>query len=375
MKSILANANRYIEGNSPMLDDAFGKARIVVVGCGGAGNNTITRLHMLGGITGAQTVAINTDKQHLAITEADVKLLIGSNLTQGLGAGGDPQVGNEAAEESKQDIRSLIENAHLVFITAGMGGGTGTGSAPVIAEMAKAAGALVIGVVTLPFKMEGGVRLKKAELGLNVLKNYADTVITLDNNKLLELVPNQPVNYAFSVADEVLAEMVKGLSETITTTSLVNLDFADIKSVMQSGGVALIGVGESNTKNRADEAVMEALKNKLLEVDYSQAKGALVHVSGGPDMSLTEANRVGELINEKIGGNADVIWGARVDENLKDSIRVMLILTGVKSPWISGREADGANASFKATDGFNWGKMTKTQGFSWTNYDIPTIRP
>ncbi|MBN1785899.1 MAG: cell division protein FtsZ, partial [Candidatus Methanofastidiosa archaeon] len=282
---------------------------------------------------------------------------------------------NQAAEENKQEIKALLENAHLVFITAGMGGGTGTGSAPVIAEIAKANGALVIGVVTLPFKMEGGVRLKKAELGLNVLKSYADTVITLDNNKLLELVPNQPVNYAFSVADEVLAEMVKGLSETITTTSLVNLDFADIKSIMQSGGVALIGVGESNTKNRAEEAVQEALKNKLLEVDYSSAKGALVHVSGGPDMSLTEANRVGELINEKIGGNADVIWGARIDENLKDSIRVMLILTGVKSPWISGREADGPVASFKATNGFNWGNTAKNQPFNWNNYDIEAIRP
>jgi len=372
MKSILANANRYLEELSPMADESFGKARIVVVGCGGAGNNTITRLHMLGGISGAQTVAINTDKQHLAITEADYKVLIGSELTQGLGAGGDPNVGNQAAEESRQDLKSLLENAHLVFITAGMGGGTGTGSAPVVAEIAKANGALVIGVVTIPFKMEGGVRLKKAELGLNVLNSYADTVITLDNNKLLELVPNQPVNYAFSVADEVLAEMVKGLSETITTTSLVNLDFADIKSVMQSGGYALIGVGESNTKNRADEAVQEALKNKLLEVDYTNAKGALVHVSGGPDMSLTEANRVGELINEKIGGKADVIWGARVDENLKDSMRVMLILTGVKSPWISGHAADGGKASFAPMKSSN--KFKATDGFNWGSFDITTIK-
>jgi cell division protein FtsZ len=296
MKSIIANANRYTDGTNVPGEDSFGRARIVVVGCGGAGNNTITRLHMLGGISGAQTLALNTDKQHLAITEADNKILIGRELTQGLGAGGDPERGYKAAEESRQEIKAVLDGAHLVFVTAGMGGGTGTGSASVVAEIAKAQGALVIGVVTLPFKMEGNPRQQKAEMGLNMLSSIADTVITLDNNKLLELVPNQPVNYAFSVADEVLAEMVKGLSETITTPSLVNLDFADIRAVMTSGGYAMIGVGESNTKNRAEEAVHEALKNKLLEVDYSHARGALVHVTGGPDMSLSEANMVGELI-------------------------------------------------------------------------------
>ena len=371
MKSIIANANRYTDGTNVMSDETFGKARIVVVGCGGAGNNTITRLHMLGGITGAQTLAINTDKQHLAITEADAKILIGKDLTEGLGAGGDPERGYKAAEESRQELKQCLDGAHLVFITAGMGGGTGTGSASVVAEIAKSCGALVIGVVTLPFKMEGGPRQKKAELGLNMLNSIADTVITLDNNKLLQLVPNQPVNYAFSVADEVLAEMVKGLSETITTPSLVNLDFADIRAVMHSGGYAMIGVGESNTKNRAEEAVVEALKNKLLEVDYSNARGALVHVSGGADMSLSEANMVGELICKQIGKEANVTWGARIDENLKDSMRVMLILTGVTSPWISGREADGGKVSFKD---FSSSEQKRKGGINWADFGIHRIR-
>jgi len=218
MKSIIANANRYTDGTNVINEDSFGKARIVVVGCGGAGNNTITRLHLLGGISGAQTLAINTDKQHLAITEADAKILIGKELTQGLGAGGDPECGYKAAEESRQELKAVMEGAHLVFITAGMGGGTGTGSASVVAEIAKSMGALVIGVVTLPFKMEGVPRQKKAELGLNMLNSIADTVITLDNNKLLELVPNQPVNYAFSVADEVLAEMVASSTLILLTS-------------------------------------------------------------------------------------------------------------------------------------------------------------
>ncbi|MCC7568633.1 MAG: cell division protein FtsZ [Candidatus Methanofastidiosa archaeon] len=373
MKSIIANANRYTDGTNVPGEDSFGRARIVVVGCGGAGNNTITRLHMLGGISGAQTLALNTDKQHLAITEADNKILIGRELTQGLGAGGDPERGYKAAEESRQEIKAVLDGAHLVFVTAGMGGGTGTGSASVVAEIAKAQGALVIGVVTLPFKMEGNPRQQKAEMGLNMLSSIADTVITLDNNKLLELVPNQPVNYAFSVADEVLAEMVKGLSETITTPSLVNLDFADIRAVMTSGGYAMIGVGESNTKNRAEEAVHEALKNKLLEVDYSHARGALVHVTGGPDMSLSEANMVGELICKQIGGEANVTWGARVDDNLRDSIRVMLILTGVTSPWISGREADGGKAGFGKSS-FGEDKTPKQKGgINWAAFNITRI--
>jgi cell division protein FtsZ len=346
MKSILEKAERFVNYAE---EEDFGKARIAVIGIGGAGNNTLNRLYTLG-VQGAETIAVNTDRQHLDVIEADRKMLLGRQLTKGLGAGGDPSVGWQAAEEDRHKIKELLEDIQLVFITAGMGGGTGTGASPLIAQIAKELDILTIGVVTLPFKMEGDVRLKKAQIGLKALQANCDTVVALDNNKLMALVPKQPVNYAFSVADEVLAEMVKGLSETITQPSLVNLDFADIKAVMDGGGVAMIGVGESNSTNRAEEAVAEALRNKLLDVDYSEAKGALVHCSGGPDMKLCEASKVGELVKSMVkGDDGQVIWGARIDENLRDSVRVMVIMTGIKSPWITGRplDNDGTKFSFK----------------------------
>ncbi len=349
MKSILMSAEQHIRKDKPFEvtldtdDDTLGKARIVVVGCGGAGNNTISRLEKIGGISGAETIAVNTDRQHLEATKADRHILIGRSVTKGLGAGGDPVLGYQSAEEDRREIKKILEGANMVFVAAGMGGGTGTGSAPVVAEIASELDALVIGVVTLPFRMEGKHRLEKAQMGLKAIQRAADTVITLDNNKLMELCPHAPLDYAFSVSDEVLAEMVKGISETILEPSLVNLDYADVRAVMTDGGVAMVGVGESNTNNRAQEAVEEALRNRLLEVDYNNAKGALVHVSGGPDMKLSEASAVGEYINRMIGDESSkIIWGARIDESLRDSMRVMLIVTGVTSPYISGkRPADG----------------------------------
>jgi len=345
MKGILENASRYTQTNNfeetAAELEGIGHARIICAGCGGAGNNTINRLSMLGGVMGAETIALNTDRQHLENIQADKKFVIGKELTKGLGAGGDPSVGWEAAQEDRHKLKDLFKDANLVFVSAGLGGGTGTGSAPVVAEVAKECGALVVGVVTLPFRMEGSHRFEKAIQGLEAFRRYADTVVTLDNNKLLQLVPNMPIDYAFSVSDEVLAEMVKGITETITQPSLVNLDYADVRTIMQDGGVAVIGVGESNTKNRVEEAVHEAMTCKLLDVDYKNAKGALVHVSGGSNMTLNEANRVGEIVNSIMDPEAKIIWGARVDESLKDSMRVMLIMTGVKSPFISGRAADG----------------------------------
>ncbi len=352
MKSILMSAEQHVRKDKPFeanfdVDDSLGKARIVVVGCGGAGNNTINRLEKIGGIKGAETIAVNTDRQHLEATQADKHVLIGRRVTKGLGAGGDPSLGYQSAEEDRREIRDILEGSNMVFVAAGMGGGTGTGAAPVVAEVASEMEALVIGVVTLPFRMEGKHRLEKAQIGLKAIQRTADTVITLDNNKLMELCPHAPLDYAFSVSDEVLAEMVKGISETILEPSLVNLDYADVRAVMTDGGVAMVGVGESNTNNRAQEAVEEALRNRLLEVDYTNAKGALVHVSGGPDMKLSEASAVGEYINQLIGDeNSKIIWGARVDESLRDSMRVMLIVTGVSSPYISGRRpADGGAMS------------------------------
>ena len=381
MKGILENASRYTQTNNfeetAAELEGIGHARIICAGCGGAGNNTINRLSMLGGVMGAEPIALNTDRQHLENIQADKKFVIGKELTKGLGAGGDPSVGWEAAQEDRHKLKDLFKDANLVFVSAGMGGGTGTGSAPVVAEVAKECGALVVGVVTLPFRMEGSHRFEKAIQGLEAFRRYADTVITLDNNKLLQLVPNMPIDYAFSVSDEVLAEMVKGITETITQTSLVNLDYADVRTSMQDGGVAVIGVGESNTKNRVEEAVHEAMTCKLLDVDYKNAKGALVHVSGGSNMTLNEANRVGEIVNSIMDPEAKIILGARVDEGLKDSMRVMLIMTGVKSPFISGRAADGDIELQPFERDARRKKMGNGEGFGrsidWAKYGIDDL--
>ncbi|HVQ00433.1 MAG TPA: cell division protein FtsZ, partial [Candidatus Thermoplasmatota archaeon] len=266
---------------------------IKVIGCGGAGTNTITRCFGEG-INGADLIAINTDAQHLLIANVPYKILIGRHLTRGLGAGSLPQVGEEAAKESEQDIRDSIIPADMVFVTCGLGGGTGTGSAPIIAQIAREAGALTIGVVTLPFHVEGQVRMDNAEAGLKRLREVCDTVIVIPNDKLLDIVPNLAMNAAFKVADEVLMRSIKGITEMITMPGLVNLDFADLKTVMKRGGVALIGLGEAEGENKAIDAVTEALNSPLLEVDITEASGALVNVTGGNDMTLREAEKVVE---------------------------------------------------------------------------------
>ncbi len=315
-------------------DELVPNAKIVVVGTGGAGNNSVTRLMDLG-IEGATTVAVNTDAQHLEVSRAHKKLLIGYNITRGLGAGGYPEVGKEAAEESRREIKEVLEGANLVFITCGLGGGTGTGSAPVIAEIAKSLGAIVVAVVTWPFELEKA-RMEKAEQGLVELRKVADTVIVIDNNKLVQYYPDLPLNKAFLTIDTLIATMIKGITETITKPSLVNLDFADVKAIMKEGEVAVICVGEASTQNRAEEAVYNALSHPLLSVDYKGAKGALVHVTGGPDLTLREVITIGELVSSELDPKANVIWGARVDEKLNKTVRVMLILTGVKSQQILG---------------------------------------
>ncbi|UCE11914.1 MAG: cell division protein FtsZ [Candidatus Thorarchaeota archaeon] len=313
----------------------MGQARIVVVGCGGAGNNTIKRLMTIG-VQGAECVAINTDKQHLAVTTAHRKLLIGEKTTRGLGAGGYPHVGRAAAEESTQQISELLRDADLVFIAAGMGGGTGTGSAPVVADIAKKNDAIVVGVVTMPFDLERN-RMDKAKSGLARLQENTDTTVVIDNQKLMELVPDLPLEEAFGVADEVLAGFVKGITETIALPSLINLDYADVRSIICNGGVALVGIGEATGSDRAEEAIRNALNSPLLEVEWGGATGALIHITGGPDMSLAEANNVGDQVSKKMSEEATVIWGARVDPRLTGMLRVMLILTGVKSPQLLPR--------------------------------------
>ena len=311
------------------------KATIKVVGTGGAGNNTIQRISEVG-IVGAETIAINTDAQDLLYTTANKKILIGRELTKGLGAGSEPRLGEESARENEADIKKALQDAAMVFITCGLGGGTGTGSAPVVADVAKKLGALTVGIVTLPFAMEGNRRYQNAVTGLEKMEQTVDTLIVIPNDKLLELAPDLPLHTAFKVADEILTNAVKGIAELVTKTGLVNLDFADIRAVMKGGGVALIGVGESDTENRAIEAVEKAINNPLLDVDISGANGALINVIGGEDMTLDEARKVVETVSGKLDDDARIIWGAQIYKDMERTIRAMLIITGVKSSQIFG---------------------------------------
>ena len=312
-----------------------GQANIKVIGVGGAGNNMISWLYKKG-VKGAEIMACNTDQQHLEMTEADVKFLIGRNITRGLGCGGFPAKGAQAAQETVNEIKEVLKGSDMVFVCAGMGGGTGTGAAPFIANVAKETGAIVIGTVTMPFKMER-VRIDKAEFGLQQLRDVCDTAIVIDNNRLASIAGNLPVQQAFAVANELVATMIRGIVETISVPSLVNLDFADVKAIMKGGGVAAIGVGVSDSMNRVEQAVQGALSNPLLEIDYKGAEGALIHIEGGPDMTLDEVAKVGELVTQHMDADANVIWGARVNEEMKNKIRVMTIMTGVSSPWIVGK--------------------------------------
>lgn len=309
------------------------KTSIKVIGCGGGGNNTISRMSEVG-ILGAQTVAINTDAQDLLYSDADQKVLIGRELSKGMGAGGDPSVGEECAKEQEKEIKEVISNSDMIFITCGMGGGTGTGSAPIVAEIARSTGALVVGIVTIPFTMEGQRRCENAMLGLEKLEKHVDTLIVIPNDKLLDLAPDLPLHVAFKVADEILTNAVKGVIELITRPGLVNLDFADIKAVMSNGGVALIGLGESDSDNRAVESVEKAIENPLLDVDITGATGALINISGGVSMTLSEARSVVETVSSRLDQSAKIIWGAQIDEELKKSMRVMLVITGIKKSLI-----------------------------------------
>lgn len=313
------------------------KATIRVVGVGGGGNNTINRISEVG-IFGAETIAVNTDAQDLLYTTADKKILIGKELTKGLGAGSIPKIGEDAAKEQEHEIKQHITGADMVFVTCGLGGGTGTGAVPIVAESAKKMGCLTVGVVTLPFAMEGKRRYENAMIGLEKLERVVDTLIVIPNDKLLEIAPDLPLHTAFKVADEILTNAVKGIAELVTKAGLVNLDFADIKTVMGNGGVALIGVGESDSENRALEAVEKAIQNPLLDVDIQGASGALINVAGGTDMTLNEAKKVVETVSVKLAEDARLIWGAQISEDLEGTIRVMLIVTGVKSSQIKGRE-------------------------------------
>jgi cell division protein FtsZ len=311
------------------------RTSIKIIGCGGGGSNTINRLAEAG-IVGAELYAANTDAQHLLMVRAPHKILLGRRVTRGLGAGALPQVGEEAAREAEEELKAALKGADIVFVTCGLGGGTGTGSAPFTAQIAKEQGALTVAICTWPFEAEGAVRIENATWGLERLRNIVDTVIIIPNDKLLDVVPKLSLNAAFKVADEVLMRAIKGITEVVTKPGLVNLDFNDIKTIMKSGGVAMIGLGESDDDDAAIVAVNEAISSPLIDVDIGGATAALVNVTGGPDMTVAEAEQVAEVIQSKISPGARIIWGAAVDESLQNTIRVMVVITGVKSKQILG---------------------------------------
>lgn len=346
-KEAISNA----ESHSINFDELkAGKANIKVIGCGGCGGNFVTWLFNKG-INGATVYAANTDALHLSVTKADEKILIGKELTRGLGAGGNPVKGREAAKEAIVELKKAISGADMVFVLAGEGGGTGTGAAAVVAQLAKETGAVVIGVVTMPFESEKA-RIDKAEFGLQELREVTDTCIVLDNNRLVDIAGQLPIEQAFAVANELVSTMIKGIVETITLPSLINLDYADVSAIMRGGGVAVIGIGESNTQDRVNDAVRQALTHPLLDVDYAGATGALIHITCGPDLKLEEFDVIGRTVSENLSPEAQVIIGARISKDFSGKVRVITIMTGVKSPYVLGKnvEEDRMPASKEISD-------------------------
>ena len=319
-----------------------GKANIKVIGVGGCGCNAVTWLFNKG-IQGATVYTMNTDALHLSVTKADEKLLIGKELTRGLGAGGKQRVGREAAKESLAEIKKIVSGSDMVFVIAGMGGGTGGGAAPIVAQLAKETGAITIAVVTMPFASEKA-RIDKAEFGLQELRDVTDTTIVLDNDRLVDIAGQLPIEQAFAVANELISTMVKGVVETITLPSLINLDYADVSTIMRCGGLSVIGIGESDSQDRVSEAVKQALAHPLLDVDYKGATGALIHITCGPDLKLEEFDTVGKIVSENLSPDAQVIIGARINKDFVGKVRVITIMTGVKSPYVMGSTLEDQTA-------------------------------
>lgn len=305
-----------------------GLAQIKVIGAGGGGNNAVNRM-VEAQLQGVEFIAVNTDKQALHTSKAEHKIQIGEKLTRGLGAGANPEVGKKAAEESKDEIIKVLEGADMVFVTAGMGGGTGTGAAPVIAQLAKEMGILTVGVVTKPFVFEGKVRMKNAENGIAELKSKVDTLITIPNDRLLQIVQkNTSMLDAFSMADDVLKQGIQSISDLIAVPGLINLDFADVTSVMKEQGLAHMGIGNATGENRAIEAAREAIQSPLLETSIRGAKGVLLNITGGSNLGLLEINEASTLVQESCDPEANIIFGASIREDLGEEIRITVIATG-----------------------------------------------
>ncbi len=313
--------------------------RIKLVGIGGAGCNTISRLASQG-LNGVITIAANTDVQHLEMVRAHHKIVLGKNTTRFRGSGGNPEKGRMATEECEDEFRNLLSDADIVFVMAGLGGGTGTGGAPVVASIAKELGAIVISVATLPFRFEGNVRKKIALQGLQRLKEVCNTVVLIDNNKLIDFYPQYELRTAFSLVDDVINNMMLSITESIVKPSLINIDYADFKTLVEKGSLASLGIGRSSSPNRAEEATFNALQSPLLDVTYEKLSGAIVHVTGGEDMKLSEAARPAEIISELMGMDTLVIWGARIDNYYASTMQVSLILTGLSDAFSSSAEIE-----------------------------------
>lgn len=328
------------------------KVHIRIFGTGGAGSNTINRL-MREGIQGAGLVACNTDAPHLLQTRANNKILLGKNLTRGLGSGADPRIGEQAARESEHEIIKFVNGTDIAFITAGLGGGTGTGSAHYIANMAKTRGSLAISVVTLPFKSEGVVRMQNAHWGLEKLAAVSDTVIIIPNEKLLELVPDLPLEKAFKFADEIIVKAISGITELVTKPGLINLDFNDLKTIIKDSGLAMIGIGLSTEPedDRIIDAVEKAVNSPFLQIDMSTANGVIINVTGGTDLQLQEASNAAEELRKRVGKKTRIIWGANVDPKFNGKVQILIVATGIQSDYFPysknhAKEKDGSDIDY-----------------------------
>lgn len=320
------------------------RVHIKIFGAGGAGSNSISRL-MKEGIKEARLIACNTDAPHLLRIRSHNKILLGKNLTRGLGSGADPKVGEEAARESEQEILKYVSGSDIMFVTAGLGGGTGTGSAHYIARIARNLGALTIGVVTLPFKSEGVVRMQNANWGLTKLIKSSDTVIIIPNDKLLELVPDLPLEKAFKYADEIIVKAIVGITDLVTNPGLINLDYNDLKTIMENSGVAMIGIGVSKESEdtRIIDAVDKALNSPFLQMDMTTATGVIVNVKGGRDLQLQEANSAAEEVQKRVGKDTKIIWGASIDPNYDGQVEILIVATGLSSEYYRGRTGQGTS--------------------------------
>ncbi len=341
-------------------------AEILVIGVGGAGGNTVTRLLDIG-LEGVESVAMNTDAQALVYADAGRKMLLGKNTTGGMGAGNIPEIGEKSAIESIPQIRELVRGKDLVFVTAGMGGGTGTGAIPIVAKEAHDAGALTIGVVTFPFKMEGRLRAENSKIGIAKLMEACDSVIVVPNDKLLELAPGVPINTAFKISDEVLLKIIVGMSELIVKPGLVNLDLADLRKILKNSGAALIGLGEASGKDKAVKAALDVLNSPLLDVDITNGRGAIINVVSSMDVTLLDVEQIVKMVASKLSPEAEIIWGAQIDEEMKDTIRVLIVISGLRlsdkflrttmaahAEEIAASRAAGAKGLLSSVSAFDW---------------------